>query len=347
MNQDATSCLPFAWGGPLGRAIVRHMPEDFHVEEIPSFPLDGTGEHVFLQIRKRNRNTEEVARELAKFCQVGNEAVGFAGLKDKHAVTVQWFSVQLPGKGPEPDWNQLVSADLQILANQRHRKKLRRGVLVGNRFRILLRDCHLLADNGIEERLQHLRTHGVPNYFGEQRFGAEGGNLRQAELLFSGKLRKCSRHQRGLYLSAVRAHLFNAVLAQRVKASDWCDLRLGDVAQLHGSHSFFLVQAMDDTLRARLAAHDVHPTGPLWGQGTLPTQGETLAQESALTQQFALYCQGLADAGLNQERRPLRLSVAELAWQWPSPDQLELHFALPAGGYATTVLRELVETGEA
>lgn len=337
---SAPDDLPHPWGAPTASGVARSVPEDFQVDEIPAFTPSGEGEHVLLHLRKRGRNTEDVARQLASLCHVPMVAVGYAGLKDRDAVTSQWFSVQLPGKTPEPDWQRLESPELQLLDRVRHHKKIRRGVLAGNRFILTLRqwrDPH----HETETRLARIAEQGVPNYFGPQRFGHANHNLHQALALFRGQRRKLSRHKRGLYLSAARSFLFNTWLADRVRQGNWDRLEVGDVAQLDGSHSVFPVTEVDSSLTSRLREQDLHPTGPLWGRGTSMAQGTALAGEESLAREFPEFCQGLEAAGMEAERRPTRLKVTEPMWESPAPDEFRLSFTLPPGGYATTVLREV------
>jgi len=338
------SDLPRAQGEPPVSGRLRERDEDFQVSEEIGFEPEGEGEHCLLLVRKRGANTEWVARQLAVHAGVPAGAVGYAGLKDRHALTTQWFSVHLPGR-PEPDWGALPLPGVEILAAHRHRRKLQRGALRANRFRIHVRglagDRHALG-----ERLQRVRLRGVPNYFGPQRFGREDGNLLAAGALFAGELRRVDRHRRGLWLSAARSQLFNEVLALRVARGDWDQALAGDRLQLRGSRSHFAVPAVDQGLRERVLAFDLDPTGPLWGAGAALVSGEVADLEASVAERFPQWVAGLAAAGLRQERRPLRLAVDGLRAEPVDADDLLLGFALPAGAYATAVLRELVDWTE-
>lgn len=336
----ALSELPYAYGQPQIQGQLRTAPEDFQVRETLGFSLEGSGEHVWLWVRKRNANTEWVARQLAKLAGTPTSAVGYAGLKDRHAVTEQWFSVQLPGR-PEPDWSAIDDPDMTVLEVMRHSRKLRRGALTGNAFRIVVRK---LQGDGAEltERLKRLAVSGVPNYFGEQRFGQGGGNLVRAEAMLSGKEKVRDRHQHGLYLSAARSALFNAVLARRVADQSWDRPLSGEVLMLAGSHSIFTAAEPDETIHRRVTEGDLHPTGPLWGAGELLATGAVRALEQAVAETLPIFRDGLEAAGLRQERRALRLLIGELALEFPHPDTAILSFHLPAGAYATVVLRELI-----
>jgi len=336
----AIHTLAYAWGRPPVSGQVRTFPEDFQVTELPLIEPDGEGEHVWLYIRKRNENTLWVAGQLAAFAGVHPRQVSFAGLKDRNAVTEQWFSVHMPGQDA-PDWQAMNSDTLSVLRHARHSRKLRRGALKGNHFRITLRDI-TGEQPDLEQRLGVIKGQGVPNYFGEQRFGRDGGNLRSAEALFRNPKMRLSRNKRSLTLSAARSLLFNRVLSQRVSLGIWNKALAGDAMQLDGSHSFFIAEAVDPELAARTKCQDVHPTGPLYGQGETPVQGESRELEKAVLADYMSWCEGLEAAGLKQDRRALCLKPGNLVWQWAPSGELVLEFSLPAGAYATSVLRELV-----
>jgi len=334
--------FPFAHGGPPGRGRLRRQPEDFQVDEVLGFKPSGEGEHVLLQVRKRDANTRWVAERLAAFAGVRPVAVSYAGLKDRRAVTTQWFSVQLPGR-EDPRWQELNADGVEVLCAARHHRKLRTGTLQGNRFDILVHE--LVGDpRGLRTRLQSIARAGVPNYFGEQRFGRGGANLRRAEELFAG--RRLKRTDRSMALSAARSWLFNQVLAERIRNGTWDTPMGGEVLMLAGSHSIFATDQPDEALLARCLVQDVHPTGPLWGRGEPATGGACRALEERVLAPSKAWQAGLERAGLRQERRALRLAVQDLEWQQPAPDQLRLRFYLERGCYATAVLRELVQAEE-
>jgi len=332
--------LARAWGEPPASGSLRRQPEDFRVTELPSVEPGGSGEHVWLWIRKRSENTDHVATLLSKLAGVHPRNISYAGLKDRHAVTEQWFSVHLPGRA-EPDWQTLDSGTITVLRHARHARKLQRGTLRGNRFVITVRDIEG-TPAALDQRLQQIAANGVPNYFGAQRFGIEGGNLRLAMQLFANPRQRFSRNRRSMALSAARSLLFNRVLSQRVLDGSWDGVIPGDAMQLAGSHSFFVVDNIDAGLQQRVASHDIHATGPLYGSGESPVRGRCQALEQAVLAEFDTIAHGLAAAGLKQERRALRLPVAGLHWQWLDGTSLELAFSLPPGSYATGVLRELV-----
>jgi tRNA pseudouridine13 synthase len=319
---------------------LRATPEDFAVEERLGFEPDGDGAHLLLKVRKRGANTEWVARMLARHAGAAVRDVGFAGLKDRHAIAEQWFSVPAGAAQPE-SWLELRDAEFAVVAVHRHRRKLRRGALAGNRFRIRVRELRGELQ-AIAARVEVIRSRGVPNYFGIQRFGIDGSNLRAlAEWTFEGRELR-ARSARSFTLSAGRSLLFNAVLAERVGQATWDRLEPGDVANLDGSGSIFDVGALTPELEQRCLGLDIHPTGPLWGSGQLRVSGAVAELETAVAERFEAVGGALAGAGLEQERRSLRLRVDGLEAHWIE-DTLELVFGLGPGEFATAVLRELGE----
>ena len=337
----AMEALAYAWGEPACQGLIRQQAEDFQVDEVLGYDLGGEGEHVCLHIQKRHRNTAEVAQAIARLAGVKSRDVSYAGLKDRQAVTRQWFSVYLANKA-EPDWRALTSDDIEILAITRHQRKLRRGALKGNRFRLRIRDLQGACEV-LEERLARIEAEGVPNYFGEQRFGH--ANLERASAMFEGCIKVRDRGKRGIYLSAARSAIFNTVLSARVADGTWNRAQAGDMMMLAGTHSVFLAETLDDAITERIRRHDIFPTGPLWGQGQPATRLEVAQLETRVGGQFELYCQGLAKAGMKQERRSLVLLPEALRWSREGSSLL-LEFFLPAGSYATSVLRELLQPRE-
>ena len=329
--------LHYALGKPVSIAVIRSSPEDFIVNEQLSFEPDGNGQHVYLRVQKTNLTTQEVANLLAKFVDVKLVAIGYAGLKDKHAVTVQWFSVDLAGK-PEPDWGDLQTENLKVIEVVRHSRKLKRGSIAQNQFEIVLRE--FTGDKSeLERRLDKIKQSGVPNYYGEQRFGTNDFNLKKAEQLLL-KNKKIKRHHRSIYLSAVRSFLFNQVLSRRVAQDIWGKAVDGDVFMLEGTRSIFTVDSIDNEIIQRISTGDIHPTGPMWGCGELLTKSDALDIEEQVVSDYPQWCSLLEGYDLKQERRALRLAVRDLAWD--SQNDVVLKFALSAGSYATVVLRELL-----
>ncbi len=343
MSAPDSGPLPRAHGAPVLSARIRCEPEDFRVEELPSFDPTGEGEHLLLTVEKRGMNTTHVAKALAAWAGIAEMGIGYAGMKDRHAVTSQRFSVHFP-KRVSPDVSLIDRDGLRVIEHRWHNRKLSRGALAGNRFVLLLREVE--GERGsIEDRLALIREHGAANYFGEQRFGRGGDNVDSARRMFAGE--RVGREQRSIYLSAARSEIFNAVLAARIHAGNWNTGAPGEVWMLDGTQSVFGPEPMDDATAARAASQDIHPTGPMWGTGELRTRDAVRGIEEAATAPFADLRAGLEAAGMKQERRALRVRVRALEWRWPAPGQLQLGFTLMPGSYATEVLAELGDTVDA
>ena len=339
LNFDAR--FPTAYGESLTQAKLKSIPQDFIVEETLAFPISGQGEHLYLYIRKTNANTEWVSKQLARYLGVAQRDIGYAGLKDRHAVTSQWFS--LPGRSISPEKLAALQIEgIEIMDAVAHDRKLRKGAIKHNQFTICLREIDV-APELLRQRLALISQQGVPNYFDEQRFGRQRGNLVAALHMFRRTL-KPSRFQRGMYLSAARAWLFNQILARRVLQQNWNTAVEGDVFWLEGTKRFFIPPHIDADICARLAQGDIHPTAALWGEGELQSRGEVATLELAVASDWQDLAEGLAAARLTQDRRPLRVVPHNLTHVFDTTQQtLTLSFALPAGAYATAVLRELVE----
>ncbi|MEO8741855.1 MAG: tRNA pseudouridine(13) synthase TruD [Lysobacteraceae bacterium] len=355
-NAEPRPCAsPF--GSPVLNAKIRSTPEDFFVEELPAFDASGEGEHLLLMIEKRGMNTAFVAQTIARWAGVPESAVGYAGMKDRHAVTRQRFSVHLPGR-ESPEVSTLESDDLHVLSTLRHARKLQRGALRGNRFKLVLRE--IVGERfAIEQRLAEIATRGFPNYFGEQRFGHGGGNLEAAQRMFedanpsrkpahsnadTSRKRRIPRDKRGILLSAARSELFNRVLAARVVDGSWCRGLPGELWMLSGTRSVFGPEPDPAALAERIASHDVHATGPLWGRGVLRTDAACRALEESVLEPYETIRVGLEQAGLAQERRALCVVAAGLRWEWLEEQVMELQFELPPGSYATSFLQSLGST---
>jgi tRNA pseudouridine13 synthase len=329
---------PTAWGPPLASGILRGSPEDFEVRERLGFRPSGEGPHALLCVRKRGANTEWVARELARAAGCRPFEVGFAGLKDRHAVTTQYFTVPR-GRKSASEFANLRGEGYEVLSSDEHQRKLPRGALEGNDFTITVREFRC-EPSALAERLRALDAGGVPNYFGPQRFGRDAGNL--AAVVRAAAQGGAKRDgQRGFTLSAARSLIFNAILAERVERATWNALSAGDVANLDGRGSVFAVEHVDEELQARCAALDVHPTAPLPGEGEPLSSGEVRAHEEAVARRFPEALAVIRAAGMNTERRAMRLRIRGLEYDYDG-EMLRLGFGLGAGSFATTVLREII-----
>ena len=322
-------------------AVFKQELKDFIVDEILPFELSGSGEHAWLHIQKTDENTEWVAKELARIANVRKRNVGFAGLKDRRGVTSQWFSVHLPGK-PDPDWEALTSQNIKILNCVRHAKKLRRGALKENQFTIVLRNW--CGDKSkFNQRCEVIKRKGVPNYFGKQRFGHAMGNLQAAIKMFTTDER-IPRHLKSIYISAARSWIFNNILSKRILDGSWDQYLPGDAFMLEGKSACFKDDQSQD-ISQRLSDGEIHPTGVLWGVGEQLAQESVEALELEVVNQFDEFKLGLESFKVQRLRRALRVFPGNLEWGFEG-DLCTLKFTLPAGSYATMVLREMVELDE-
>lgn len=331
---------PRAHGAPCGQAVLKATAEDFQVDEVLGIELSGAGEHLWLWVEKRGLNTEDAARRLARAAGVPIRLISYAGLKDRQALTRQWFSLHLPGKH-DPDLSAAQDDTLAILKQVRHSRKLQRGAHAANGF--TLRLTQLKADQAaLDQRLQTIRAQGIPNYYGAQRFGFEGGNVAHARHFAERGELPDKRNLRSRVLSAARSFVFNRVLAERVAAGTWNQALPGDLLAFTDSRSFFAAGEAE-CLDPRLAELDLHPTGPLWGDGASPALGGTFALEQRIAAAEPQLTAWLAQADMAHERRILRLPISGLTWHYPESDILQLEFVLPAGCFATALVREIVE----
>lgn len=321
---------------PKQTALLKAECADFVVKEQLGYDMSGDGEFVTVKVRKTDCNTLFVGEQLAKFAGISARNMSYAGLKDRKAVTEQWFSLQMPGQ-PIPDFSQFSLEGVEILEVTRHQRKIRIGSLQGNHFEILLRNAE--ETDELKVRLDFLAKNGFPNYFTEQRFGRDGNNLTQALRWANGEIKIKDRNKRSFYLSAARSEIFNLIVSKRMELNLAQQILVGDVLQLNGSHSWFVVDEWEDLaqLQQRLAQQDVLLTAPLIGEeekSAVDFEHEIFAQHQAL---FALMRQERMKAA----RRPILMQPQQFQWQF-EPNGLRLQFDLPAGSYATALIRELV-----
>lgn len=332
-------------GGGLAGQWKRE-PGDFRVEEVRPEPLTGEGHHWVFTIEKTGQTTDFVTRWLAESCGFKKREIGYAGLKDRQAVAIQDFSVPATGKEPLPDLAALVPEGVRILHVGRHRRKIRVGHLTGNRFKILVRGEFIDADirQRAEAAMTWIARHGVPNWFGPQRFGWGGGNVAAGlDVLARGReaTRRMDRLQRGLMLSAVRSEMFNVVLQRRVAGGWFTTLLDGDIAQLDGKSACFPV-AVAGAEAERFVAGAIHPTGPLFGSGMMTPTGIPGELEAGVVAERGEVFEQMVAFGLEGARRAVRIIPREFSWEWCG-EGVWLFFTLPKGAFATSLLRELME----
>lgn len=355
--------LSYVQGKPGTSALLKQQFSDFRVDEQLGFEPSGAGDHLFVHLRKTDLGTTDVARLLADRVGISHRDVGYSGMKDRRGECSQWFSLKLTqDSAAETRLQQLESEQLRILDLQRNNRKLRIGSHRGNRFTLLLRDC-VGEPAEFERRLQGLASHGMPNYFGPQRFGRQMSNLQQVTELFQSTgqdkgrtgqpdRKRGGQRKRGMLYSAARSYLFNQILSRRIAEQSWDSYINGDVLNLDGTDRFFAVASgqWDETLEQRLRDKDIHLTGLLpglsKGQDKYATIGQAADIEDAVCQKYPSLLAGLKEHGVQSGRRALRCAIRDMQWSWPVRGQLQVQFTLPRGAYATSLLRELCVLSE-
>lgn len=325
--------------GPVLR--MRSRPEDFRVDEQPLYAPSGEGKHTFLHVEKRGRTTEQVARALSRASGVPSRDVGYAGRKDRHAVTRQWFSLE--GVDPEA----ALAFDLEgarVLEAVRHEHKIRTGHLRANAFEIVLRADAPVALAPIRARAAELVARGLPNRFGDQRFGRDGDNAERARAMLRGGRGPRDRREARFLVSALQSEVFNAVLAARIDAYD--SVVLGDVARVEESGGLFWVDDVEAD-RARAADFEISATGPIFGKKARAPRDEAREIEDAIYAELDIppaeaivLPRGVRARGT---RRPLRVRPEGLEVDAPSEGEgVVVRCALPPGSYVTVLLEALV-----
>ena len=294
--------LPYLHGPPLGSARFKEQPEDFIVEEVLGFTPSGDGEHCLVWVEKRDLDSNDAATRLADALGVRRRLVSHCGLKDRHAITRQWFSIHLPGaESPAPAT--LESEGLKVLQVTRNLRKLRRGTHTGNRFTIRLRN----PDFDPGDRWEKIAERGVPNYFGTQRFGNGGRNVEKALAMFRGEFVVRDRLLRGILISAARSYLFNSVVAKRVETKNWDSVLEGEVFGFAANRSLILPDNLRGDERPRFEAGELELTAPLWGDGELQSIATVRELETEQLASHDEITRGLAEFNLRQERRVMRV----------------------------------------
>ncbi|WP_454785138.1 tRNA pseudouridine(13) synthase TruD [Legionella sp. WA2024007413] len=324
-------------GLPKSTSCFKCTPEDFQVNEFFDSPFSGEGEHIVLKIEKKGLTTNELVKSLAKLVHKPEKSIGYAGLKDRQALTTQWLSIHAPGE-QIPEIAKLAAPGWRILEHTRHHKKLKPGFLTGNHFIVHLREISHQED--LLNRIERIKKDGVPNYFGEQRFGRNAGNLLKAEEMFVRGRKVKDRFLRGMYLSAARSWIFNLILSHRVREQSWNIPLPGDVMKLQGSNSIFIINHVDNELLQRIRDKDISPASPLPGKSKFKLQDKALSLINKIYLDWQPWLTSLELYGLEEDWRANILHVEELSCVIKGNDA-ELSFSLPAGGYATAILREL------
>ncbi|MGY5613407.1 tRNA pseudouridine(13) synthase TruD [Vibrio brasiliensis] len=337
---DILSSLAYLNGKPTAKGKLKAKPEHFQVNEDLGFEFTGSGEHLMVRIRKSGENTSFVANELAKVCGVKSKDVSWAGLKDRHAVTEQWLSIHLP-KGDTPDFSSFLAQypNIEILATDRHNKKLRPGDLVGNQFVITLSEVTDVAD--VLQRLEAVSKVGVPNYFGSQRFGNQGNNLSEARRWGRENVRTRNQNKRSLYLSAARSWIFNRIVSERIEKGLFTQAVDGDLILQDNALQTVELDSLDQ-VNSQLMQGDVQLTAALAGDNELPTKNQALTLEQPHLDAEPDLMALIRGNRMRHDRREIGLMPQDLSWEVEG-DNVTLTFSLDAGCFATAIIRELIE----
>jgi tRNA pseudouridine13 synthase len=334
---------------PGFRGTIKAIPDDFIVEEIPSYEPSGEGDHLFLWIEKRGVAAEELTRHVARALRIHTGEIGVAGMKDRHALTRQFVSVP---RSAERLVSEINSSAIQVLSARPHTQKLRTGHLRGNRFRILVRDVPENAAELATPVQEKLLQHGLPNFFGDQRFGRDQETATMGMQLLRGEIAdppgdwSRKRFLRKLALSAAQAVLYNRYLARRMHDGLLRTVLDGDAMFKQTGGIFYVTDRAAE--QARFDARETVHAGPIFGKKTFPAYGDALARESAILAESGITAAQLRSFGqlLTGTRRRNLVYVDDLAIT-PLPHGLEFRFSLPAGSYATVLLAEFTKTGSA
>ena len=342
MNDQSLSPV-YPYGAAPCRGQIKQCAEDFRVVEQLGFELSGAGEHLFLYLEKTGLTTQDVINQLADQLGVPARQIGYSGLKDKHAVTRQWISVQLPGCKQIPEITQ--TPQLRLLESGWHDKKLRVGVHKSNCFEIVIRNVAGDCDQ-VSRVIDSVKATGFANYFGEQRFGTQQDNVAQAIRVLSNrhKSKRLTRHKKSLYLSALRSELFNQILAKRIALGIWQQPVEGDAYLLAGSQSVFS-EALTEAIIQRYKELDIHCGISLFGSGESRLTAQALAIEDELFAAHSDITDALLGHELKRSLRANRACVKDLQFEY-RPEQAEIHLKveLEKGVYLTTMLNHFIQT---
>ncbi|MEW6266283.1 MAG: tRNA pseudouridine(13) synthase TruD [Thermodesulfobacteriota bacterium] len=327
----------------LGGAI-KSGPGHFVVEELPLYEPSGQGAHVYVRLSRAGWNTRDLVKRLASIFGLKDVDVGCAGLKDKDAVAIQTFSLSLPAADEDAVARRIeTELPVRVLWARRHGNKLKTGHLLGNRFSVVLAGVEPGALVRAEEIASILRSRGLANYYGPQRFGLEGDNARRGREVLQGRGPRQSWLRRFL-LSAFQASMFNAYLAERLERGWFERLLTGDVAKKTDTGGLFDV-ADAEVERPRFESGAITYTGPIYGAKMRRASGAPGELEQQVLSRFEVTVEALKRAGLDGSRRPARIILQCLTIK-PHDQGLIFEFSLPKGAYATTLLREFMKNDQ-
>ena len=332
----------YPYGGPAVSGLLKSTAEDFIVTEKLGFEPSGGGEHLFLWIEKSMLTTHELIDHVASDFSIKSRDIGHSGLKDKIAVTRQWLSLYLPGQMKLLELPEI--SEYKILDHAWHHKKLRTGTHRSNHFEVIIRNVEAVPEISWKQ-LDLIRSRGMANYFGAQRFGRQGDNVERAMQVLTNtrRARKLSRNKRSLYISAMRSFLFNSVLCRRIELGYWDKPVAGDVFMLSGSQSIFY-EKINDALLARFNQLDLSSTISLYGDGKRLLQDDALNLEDLVFAKNAAILQCLNQQKTSLQMRTTRVIVEDLIVEYDAVKKaLRVEVTLPSGSYFTTLLDHFID----
>ncbi len=325
---------------PRLAAVYKQHTSDFQVVEIPLYEPSGVGSHYYAQIQRSGQNTRDIIKQLAQRLPCSARDIGYAGLKDRQALTTQWFSFPESVETTQIEQAVLQISEAQLLALKRHDTKLKRGHLLGNQFKILLRSSDPEAVGKLQAIIDFLFLRPIPNFFGEQRFGRFGDNAELGCQLLLGKKRR-KDWKASLLVSAYQSQLFNQWLKERIQRGHFEQLYLGDVAKKWDTGGLFWVRELLVD-QQRYSNGEITYTGPIFGHKMRAAEAEAGLNEAAIWEQQEVPAENLKLHRVQGSRRPAQIKISD----WRITPALEegvwVEFSLPKGSYATVVLRELI-----
>ena len=346
-HPDIDLSLPYISEGLEGvGGVIKQLPEHFIVEEIPAYNPSEYGDHLYVNITKKNLNTRDVQLRLAQLFDVEPSYIGRAGLKDKHSISTQSFSILFEGEKPAAsEVSQIIESQVGVKVNwaKYHTNKLRSGHLRGNKFDILVTGLEI----GLEEALakaeavsRRLEITGVPNFYGYQRVGEEGENTLAGWQLLQGEKRMRNRWLRRYLVSCYQSHLCNRYLAKRVEKELFGTLIHGDIAKKYDTGGLFWVEDVEAE-QLRYLNKEITFTAPIYGYKMKTAKHEAHELEEAVLLDSGVTNEQFRNLKAKGTRRPGRI-VPNITVS-ASEEGLRFRFELPKGGFATTVLREFMK----
>ncbi|ATH07444.1 hypothetical protein BIY24_05655 [Halobacteriovorax marinus] len=324
---------------------IKESAEDFIVEEIPLYLPSGEGQHIYLLIRKRELTTADIERELTSIFNISDKDIGYAGLKDKKAITTQWFSLSLGANYPIDEIKNLIEERIEgveVLELGRHSNKLKIGHLKGNKFTLKISNTISSPLSISNKIIQELKQQGIPNFYGSQRFGSKGDNALIGKEVLLGKKKVKKRWLGKMYLSAYQSKLFNEWLSHRVQAGDFSTILEGDLLQNIEGGRTFQINDFNQSVE-EFNNFIISYTGPIFGNKALSPSGTPQEIEEEILKREEVSLEDFKKSRLQGTRRIARLPLHDLEIIDSSEDSIQLSFSLPAGSYATIVAREFIK----